>query len=338
MKNITLAFLYNVRHQYPDLKNRYLQFEADFDDQATIDKIIWYLRKVVKRVIPIEANEKAYLELYEKRKKIDLVFNYSEGIFGKDRYAQIPAMLEMLQLPFTGSSPLTQSLVLRKPKMKEILMAYKIPTLPFQLFKNGNEKLNSDLKFPLIVKPCARGSSAGIMNSSIVNDLKSLKTRINWIIKTFNEPALVEPLLAGREFSVPLIGNPPRVLPFVEPNHKLLPKEYLPIDSFEVKWFVEEQAETNHLTCPAKVDQKLKDRVSEICLAAWKALEINDWCRMDVRCDMKNQPYILDVNSPPGLMPPEISVTSYLPLSARSASISFQELLDLVISTAMKRI
>jgi len=338
MRNLTLAFLYNVRHQYPSLSDPRTHLETDFDDRETIERIIFHLKKVVKKVIPIEANKEAYFELYKNKEQIDLVFNYSEGIYGKDRYAHLPSIYEMLELPFTGSSPLTQALILNKPKMKEVLIAYGIPTLPFQLFFHPDEKLKPELKFPLLIKPSARGSSAGIVNISVVKDEQSLKKQIRWIKKTFNEPALAEPFLTGREFSIPLLGNPPRILPFIEPNHQLLPKKYYPIDSFEVKWFVEEEGKSNHLICPAVIDQKLKEKISQICLATWKALEIKDWCRMDIRCDDQGQPYVLDVNHPAGLIPPELSTTSYLPLSARSVKIDFEDLLKLIINSAQKRI
>jgi len=338
LKNLTLAFVYNVRHQYPSLDDPRTQLETDFDDQITIDNIVLHLRRLVKRVIPIEANKEAYLKLYQYRKEIDLVFNYSEGIYGKDRYVHLPAMLEMLELPFTGASPLTQGLILNKPKMKEVLLSRQIPTLPFQLFTSHKETLAYGLNFPLIVKPSARGSSAGIINSSIVHNPRSLKKQVQWVLQTFNEPAFVEPFLTGREFSVPLIGNPPQVLPFIEPNHQLLPKKYYPIDSFEVKWFVEEEGPSNHLVCPAQLPKKLHAKITAVCLAAWKALGLQDWCRMDVRCDTQGQPYILDINHPAGLIPPEVSVSSYLPLSARAAKIDFDTLLTLIINSALKRI
>lgn len=366
MQKKTIAFLYNVRHTYPDADDPRTQLETDFDDPPVIKSIIEHLKKCEYNLIPIEANEKAYLKLYKHRKNIDLVFNFSEGIYGNDRECHLPAMLEMLRLRYTGSSPLTQALVLNKAKAKEILSANNIPVLPFQIFKNAKEQINplsfsetprskvwfegkkpqgiqegaeikTNLSFPMIVKPLSQGSGAGITNKSVVYDKVGLLKQAKFIINTFGQPAMIEPFLTGREFSVAMLGNPPRILPIIEPDHSLLPEGYLPLDSLEVKWVFEEQSEKHHLICPAKIEEKLYEKIKNLCLDTWNALEINDWCRIDLRCDTDNNPYILEVNSPAGLLPPEISMTSYFPLAARAAGIEYQELLKSIINTAFER-
>ncbi|MFH1565409.1 MAG: D-alanine--D-alanine ligase [bacterium] len=337
MQKQTIAFLYNIRHTYPDANDPRTQLEADFDDPAVIKFMIQYLENCGYNLIPIEANEKAYLELYKNRKNIDLAFNFSEGIYGKDRECQLPAILEMLRLRYTGSSPLTQALVLNKAKAKEILFANNVSVLPFQVFENIKEPIKINLPFPIIVKPLSQGSGAGITNKSVVYDEASLFKQVEFVINTFKQPAMIEPFLTGREFSVAMLGNPPRILPIIEPDHSLLPEGYLPLDSLEVKWIFEEQTEKHHLICPAKTDEKLYEKIKNICLGAWNALEIKDWCRVDLRCDADNNPYILEVNSPAGLLPPEISTTSYFPLAARAAGIGYEELLKSIINTAIKR-
>jgi D-alanine-D-alanine ligase len=337
-KNITLAFVYNIRHAYPDPKNEKTQLEADFDDPETIDMMIKHMKQCGYTVIPIEANEEAYLKLYKNKEVIDLVFNFAEGIHGKDREAQIPAMLEMLQIPYVGSTPLTQALVLDKAMTKEILIANKIPTLPFQLFKTGDEQLNPTLHFPLLVKPDSEGSGAGITNKSIVHNKVELKKQVQHILNVFHESVLVEPFLTGPEYSIAMVGNPPRILPFISPNHKMLPKRYEPLDSLAVKWIFEEEGTTeNYLMCPAPVTKKMEKKLNKICLDLWNALNVRDWCRIDIRCDLKGHPYVLEVNSPVGLLPPEISMTSYLPLAARVAGLEYNDLLVLIVSTALKR-
>ncbi len=338
MKKITIAFLYNVRHNYPDPNDPRTQLESDFDDPETTNIQIKYLRSCGYMVIPIEADENAYFKLKKHKKNIDLAFNVSEGIYGNDRESQLPAILEMLQIPYTGSPPLAQALVLDKAKTKEVLIANNIATLPFQLFKTGTEKLKKNLHFPLIVKPLSEGSSAGITNKSVVNDEKQLRKQLRNVLSTFHEPALVEHFLQGQEFSIAMIGNPPRILPIISPDHTKLPKKYLPLDSFEVKWVFEENGgSTGYLTCPAIIERKLRHKIEKLSLRLWDALNMKDWCRIDIRCDLHNKPYVLEVNSPPGVMPPEMSVTSYFPLAARKAGIEYKDLLKLVINTALKR-
>ena len=334
---MVIAFLYNIRHRYPDPKKPQTLREADFDDPETTKLQIKYLKKLGYKIIPIEANEKAYFKLYRLKQKIDLVFNVSEGLHGSDREAQIPAMLEMLQIPYTGSPPLAQAVVLDKSKTKEILIAHKIPTLPYQLMSNDNDKLIKSLKYPLMVKPVSEGSSAGITNKSVVYDDVGLYKQVSYIYNTFHEQAIVEPYLVGREFSVAMLGNPPKILPILESDHSMLPKKYLPFDSLEVKWFYEIATSGKHLKCPAKISPNLKAKINKICLGLWNVLGIRDWCRIDIRCDKKENPYVLEVNSPPGCTPPEHDPASYFPLIARAAGIDYESLLKIIIETALKR-
>ncbi len=337
MKVKSIAFLYNVRHNYPNPKDPKTLLEIDFDDPETTKLQIKYLRKLGLQVFPIEANDTAYLKLYKLRDKVDLVFNVAEGLHGEDRESHIPAMLEMLEIPYTGSSPLSQALMLNKAKTKEILLQNRISTLPFQLLDPKKLKLNSNLKYPLMVKPVSEGSSAGISDKSVVNNFEELKKQVNYINRTFKEKSLVEPFIDGREFSVAMLGNPPNFLPIVESDHSVLPKKFLPIDSLQVKWFFEINSNAGNLKCPAKIDERLEREIKKMCLALWKVLNIRDWCRVDIRCDKNGIPYILEVNSPPGITPPEHDPASYFPFMAKTAGIKYEDLLKMIIDSAIKR-
>lgn len=332
----TIAFLYNVRHHYPDPKDYRNQLQGDFDDPITIKWQIKHLKNLGFNVVPIEADEKAYLKLFRLRKKIDLVFNIAEGLHGNDRELQIPAMLEMLQIPYTGSSPLTHAFSLNKEKAKEIFIANGIPTPYYQVFRTHKDKINRYLKFPMIVKPIAEGSSMGITNNSVVYNEKSLRRQIKKIIGTFSEPALVEPFLNGREFSVSMLGNPPKILPIIESDHKILPKKYQSIDSLEVKWYFEDK-NLDYLVCPAKIDSSLEAKLKKISLKIWEELDVLDWCRIDIRCDKSGDPNVLEINSPPGFAPPESSLTSYFPLAGRAAGMNYEKLMMEIIKSAAKR-
>jgi D-alanine-D-alanine ligase len=333
----TIAFLYNTRHTYPDPADSASQKETDFDDPQTIGGICTHLEACGYRLIPIEADEQAYEQLCRRRTEIDIALNYSMGIHGAARYAHIPSMLEMLQIPYTGSDPLTQGLVMNKAKMEKVLAADGVPVPQSQLFHDAKEDLRPGLEYPLMVKPVAQGSSAGITSKSIVKDAVELRDRVADIVRAFEEPALVQPFLEGREFSVPMLGNPPRIFPFIEPDFRKLPPGFVPIDSIEVKWFFEEQSAEHHLTCPAALPEPERLRIEALLRRAWDCLGIRDWCRIDVRCDREGRPYVLDVNSPPGIIPPEVSMTSYFPLSARAAGISYDRLLTELIETAWAR-
>lgn len=337
MKIKKVAFVYNVRHCYPDPGNPLSQLETDFDDPLTIEHIVRHLEEGGYSVLAVEANPDAYLILHERRKEIDVVFNYSIGMHGAARYAHLPAMLEMLRIPYTGSDPLTQALVLNKAKMQEILAANGVPVLKSQIFYNSKQLLDPGLSYPLIVKPLAQGSSAGITSKSIVNNVSELAEQLNEIISTFKEPALVQPFLTGREFSVPMLGNPPAVLPIIEPDFSKVPEGYACLDSLEVKWIFEEQTESHHLVCPAKIEEGTRKHIEFIAKKTWDVLQVRDWCRIDMRCDRNGDIYVLDVNSPPGIIPPELSMTSYFPMACRVAGIDYTSLLKKVIDTACAR-
>lgn len=337
MKIKTVAFLYNVRRCYPDPTNPTSQLETDFDDPQTIEHIVRHLEGCGYSTLAIEANQDAYLALHKHRGEIDIVFNYAMGMHGSARYAQLPAMLEMLRLPYTGSDPLTQALVLNKAKMQEILAANEVPVLKSQIFYDSDQIFEADLVYPLIVKPLAQGSSAGITSKSIVNNDYDLSEQLKEVISTFKEPALVQPFLTGREFSVPMLGNPPSVLPIIEPDFSKVPAGYAHLDSLEVKWIFEEQTEAHHLVCPAILEERTKEQIRLIAQKTWDALQIRDWCRIDMRCDLNGNMYVLDVNSPPGIIPPEISMTSYFPMACRAVGIDYTSLLKKIIDTASTR-
>ncbi len=129
----------------------------------------------------------------------------------------MPAILEMLKIPYTGSGPTTLAICLDKALTHKILSAHGIPSPNFQVFKRADEELSDDLSFPLVVKPLAEGTSKGVRSNPLVKDEQSLRKQISWVIETYNQPAIAEEFLPGREFTVGLIGNEnPLVLPIVE--------------------------------------------------------------------------------------------------------------------------
>jgi D-alanine-D-alanine ligase len=299
--------------------------------------MITHFKNCGYEVLPIEADHEAFNKLLHQRERITIAYNYSLGLRGRDRYAQMPAILEMLDIPYTGSQPLVQAIVQTKPMMKDVLIANGIPTLPYQIFNHGDEPLKKGMNFPLIIKPESQGSSAGITNKSVVHNDTELRAQAAEVMALFGTPVFAEPFITGREFSLGMLGNnPPQFLPIVEADYGTLPAGYLPLDSLEVKWIIEEEA-PEHLVCPARIDDQLKNRLETICQQAWDALGINDLCRIDVRLDLKGNPFILDINSPPGMIPPEVSVTSYFPLEARAAGIDYEMLIQAVIGHALKR-
>lgn len=335
---VKLAFIYNVRHKYPDPENSATFTETDFDDQETIDTFIKHLKNLGYDVLPIESDLTAENLLAKNKGKIDFVLNYSEVVLGSKPKIYMAEILEKLGIPFSGCSNKTQRLIINKAEMKDVLLSNNVSTLPFQVTDNSEASLKPGLKFPVIVKPVAEGSSAGITNKSVVEDKEGLARQIKFISETFHEASLIEPYIEGREFSVGMLGNPPEIFPIIEPRHEKLPKDYFPIDSLEVKWELEEELGEDYFTCPAKVDKNLKSEIEKICGATWDALDLRDFARIDLRMDSRGNLYVLDVNSPPGLIPPEVSMTSYFPMAARVKGYDYENLLSKIIGEGLKRI
>lgn len=337
-KKLNVAFVYNVRHKKPSLTDAQAMAEAEYDEPTTINGIAQAMRKLGHEVYRIEANEEAYEKLRKLRSKIDIVFNTSEGLNFQDREAQIPAMLENLKLPYVGSKPLTQALCLNKAYTKKILVYHQIPTPKFQVFYGPNEKLARRLSFPLIVKPVAEGSSKGIFNDSLVKDEVELYKKVGEVIEKFQQPALVEEFVDGREFTISIIGNnPAEVLPPVEINFSKLPKHIVPMDSYEVKWFFDTpKNEYETINCPAQMDYKLFTQIKKICLKTKKTLDVLDWCRIDVRLDKKGVPHVLDINQIPGIIP-DPQEHSRFPLAARAAGYTYEEMMHKIIKSACDR-
>jgi len=309
--------------------------DAEWDSPETIEAIRSALAEK-HAVIPIEANEQAYDLLKETRP--DIVFNVAEGAFGVSREAQIPAMLELLRIPYTGSDPLTLATCLDKSRAKEILAYNGIPTPGFKVLSYVNGNANG-LRYPMIVKPLFEGSSKGIFNDSIVRCTKELKGKVQWVIDTYGQPALVERFVDGREFTVAMIGNGDgiRVLPIVEIKFDALPNGAEPIYSYEAKWVWDrDENPLKIFQCPADVDETMRGRIEEICIRAYKVLRCRDWCRIDVRLDREGNPYVLELNPLPGILPrPESN--SCFPKAARAAGMEYGTLLNTIVEVACER-
>lgn len=285
----------------------------------------------------IEADHNAYEKL--KESNCDIVFNIAEGFNGLSREAQIPAILDMLNKPYSGSDPLTLSLCLDKARTKEILSYHKIPSAKFLVIDEIEQLREFGLEFPLIVKPIGEGSSKGIYSSSFVNNKNELLLEAERILSEYNQPALIEEFLPGREFTAAIIGNngDAEVLPIVEISYKEFPKDFIPIYSYEAKWILDTREKPlNVFSCPAKLDPALENKIKETALKTYQVLRCRDWSRIDLRLDKKNIPNIIEVNPLPGILPnPEDN--SCFPKAAHTKGLSYNEMINKVLYVAAKR-
>jgi D-alanine-D-alanine ligase len=312
---------------------------SDLLAECDSDETILAIQQVLQeryQVFPIEADDKAFARL--KRLKPHLVFNIAERVFGPNRESHIPTICEMLEIPYTGSDPLTLGICLDKSRTKEILSYHRIPNPGFWIVGSA-ANLPRDIRLPAIIKPMCEGSSKGIKNNSVVRTPAELTERVAEVVRLYDQPVIVERFIGGREFTVGVLGNFPdlEVLPIVEIDHSQLPAGATPIYSYEAKWIWDTPAKPLEIFhCPADIPEELRLRIEHLVMRTVSVLRIRDWCRIDVRCDDAGVPNILEVNPLPGVLPnPEDN--SCLPKAARTAGYSYSGLIHRVVDGACER-
>ncbi len=273
--------------------------------------------------------------LHEERP--DVIFNLCESV-GNESIHEMHAVgiFELMGVPYTGSSPLTLGTALDKARVKELLIYHGLTTPKFQIMKSPVKVvLDEQLRYPLIVKPSHEDASIGIDSNSIVTSLEELKKRVRHIFRQYDQPALVEEYIDGRELNVAIMGNKrPSVFPISEIDMSTLPKEYHRIVSYNAKW-MKGTAEYEHTrgVCPAPLTPALESAIKEMALRAYGILGCRDYARIDFRLSKENKPYILEVNPNP-----DISDDAGFARSARAYGYTFEELIGKIIECALERI
>lgn len=326
----------------PNSKNTRVQPEksvdtyAEWDTWETINSIKSAL-EIYHEVILVEANEFAFEKLRETSP--DIVFNFAEGLKGISREAQIPAMLDMLGIPYTGSDPLTLATCLDKARTKEILTYHGIPNAKFILADTVEKIKDHNLSYPIIVKPYSEGSGKGIFSTSFVKNIDELTKEVTRVLSEYDQPALVEEFLPGREFTVAVLGNgdEAEVLPVIEINYNDFPENFIPIYSYEAKWILDTRENPlDVFTCPADISQELEREIKETVLRTYNTLRCKDWSRIDLRLDASGVPSIIEINPIPGILPnPEDN--SCFPKAARTVGLSYNDTVNKVLYVAAKR-
>lgn len=277
-----------------------------------------------------DVNERVFEKL--RRAKPDAAFNLCEEFNSSGLFEpHIAAMLELLGIPYTGSGPLALATCLNKVMVKAILMHHEIPTAKYQVFTSRYKKLDPDLAFPLIVKPVSMDASIGITADSVVSAEEQLRSKISYILKTFNQPALAEEFKSGREFTVSILGNDKmaEALPICEVVFKNQEAGRFNICDYVSKWL---PSETYNSVCPAPIPKYLENRLKKIALDTHRVLGTRDYSRVDIRLDENNNPYILEMNPNPG-----ISADSFLPYSAELLNIDYNEMINIIFNFALER-
>ncbi len=322
-----------------NLKKKDASKPADYfsecDSEETINNIASALRSKGHSVETIDVEYPRLLSYFAKH-RVDMVFNIAEGKEGKFRESEVPAILDYLKIPYTGSDTFSLALALNKALTKKILKAEGIPTPNFQLFVKGNEELNADLKFPLIVKPNCEGSAKGINKNNVVHTKEELYVRVKEIIGQYQQEALVEEFIEGKELTVGILENgKTRVLPILEIDFTNCQKSGEYFYSWRMKEFQgnTEMGLVPSFFCPARLDAEIEKKVIDVALRTHRALGCLDISRTDIRLDKFNVPYVLEINPLPGLDPKE----SNFPIMAYAAGMKYEDLIEAIILSASER-
>jgi D-alanine-D-alanine ligase len=288
---------------------------ADFDHIETIDSIRAALETDGHTTTFIQADRDLPYALREERP--DICFNIAEGLGGDAREAQVPALLEMLGIPYTGSRVLTNGISLDKTLTKRIWRDRRLPVAPFQEFIVGDEPLRAELKFPLFVKPSREGTGMGVDMNAICKNEKELRERAEYIINTYQQPALVETFLPGREFTVGVLGRADAKLYSRHPEwyekdgfHRF---KILELDGSHSAdpWVYTNEAKSKEVGangspgyfCPAEIEPELEKKLQSYALRAHQFLNALDVSRTDIRLDEDGNPRVMEINTLPGLTP-----------------------------------
>ncbi len=263
----------------------------------------------------------------------DLVFNFAEGTgSGRSREARVPAVLEMLDIPYSGSDPLTLSTTLDKPCAKQLVRGAGLAT-PDWLVVDGDVADVRDrllaMPLPVIVKPAFEGSSKGIHSTNLVEEPDRMLEVVEQMTAQYRQPVLVEEFIDGDELTVGIVGHRPRQVLGVM---RVVPREASDrpfIYSLEVK----RNMDLVHYECPAQLSPADTRAVEAAALAVWRTLGCRDVARIDFR--LRNHvPYFLEVNPLPGLNP----LTSDLPIIGRAIGIEYPELIGRIVQAATERL
>jgi D-alanine-D-alanine ligase len=261
----------------------------------------------------------------------DLVFNVAEGHGTRSREAHVPAVCEMLRIPFTHSDPLTLAVTLDKAVAKKLAAADGVPTPRWALSTTGEEPALDHLELPVIAKPNAEGSSMGIRRASRLTDRAALRERVRELVRAYGQPVLVEEFCPGVEYTVGVLGTAgaARTVAAMEIVPKRVPAAEF-VYSLEVKRDWEEEVQYH---VPPRQPAELVAQIEGIALAAYRSLGCRDVGRVDVRLGADGEPRFLEVNPLPGLNPR----TGDLPILARMAGMPYERLIGAILDSASER-
>src|SRR4030066_835815 len=349
MIQIRVALLANLKQNAPVFDGMVEDQWADLDSEKTVNALVEAIRSS-GHICEFLEGDPTLVETLPKFKP-DICCNFCEGHFGDARESQVPSILEMMRIPYTGSKVLTLALALDKPMTKRVISFHDLPTPEFQTFERIEEALSPEMVFPLFVKPSREGTGMGVSRNSIVYTEAEMREQISVIIEKYKQPALVERYIEGREVTVGFVGN------LVGPVAQRLPDDesarrsqaglhFFPPMEVDLSPFTDSDtvysnrlkvdlADKLNYLCPAPITDEQKDELNWLAAAVFRIIGAVDVSRVDFRLDMHDdlKPYILEINPLPGLSP----IISDLVIEAAGEGIGHTELVNMILEEALKR-
>lgn len=326
MNKILVGLTYDLRDDY--LKMGFSKEEtAEFDKIDTIEGIedaLHFNGYVTERI----GNVNTLMQKLLNGNRWDIVFNICEGLNGIGREAQVPAILDIFKIPYTFSDPMVLSLTLHKAMTKRVVRDLGLNTPDFFVISKIDELIDKNYPYPLFAKPLSEGTGKGIDKMSKVDNFSQLYCTVKGLLEKFNQPVLVEEYLPGREFTVGVVGTGKESIATGLMEVKLVNQENELIYSYDNK---ENYQGVIDYTVPEK---EVKDECEALAVAAWKGLECRDGGRVDIRMDKNGKPAFIEVNPLAGLNP----VHSDLPILSRKNGIDYNELIGIIMKSAITRI
>jgi D-alanine-D-alanine ligase len=321
-----IGFVYDLRDEYLSLGHSELEV-AEFDTPSTIAEIEAAFVRLGHEVDRIGRGQTLAARLVQGE-RWDLVFSIAEGLAGRSREAQVPALCELFGQPYAFSDPLTMAATLDKGIAKRIVRDHSLPTAPFTILRSAEEAGAVDLPFPLFVKPVAEGTGKGCEAASRVSSHAELRQAAEALIRRFDQPVICETYLAGREFTVGILGTGDTAHVIGVMEISVRPGVEDRIYSFENKELCEERV------IYELADDEPARRSGEIALACYRALDCRDAGRVDLKLDASGMPQFLELNPIAGLHPSH----SDLPMIATKSGLGYDGLIGGIIDAAAARL
>ncbi len=324
---LKVGFTFNVKRVVPQQPEGGDDAEAEYDSPKTLQAIREAIASYGHEVIDFEATPELPQRLATT--PVDVVFNIAEGFKGRNRESQIPAILELLDIPYTGSDPAALAIALDKALAKKMVRHHGILTPDFLLMSSGKERLPKEIHFPVIVKPVAEGSSKGVFGKSVVDNEPELRELARELSARYRQPALVENYIGGREFTVGMLGERrPKVLPIMEVV--FTGNDPTPVYDFSAKL---DWTHRVRYDAPARLEPGQQREIERAARGVFAALGCRDVARVDFRMDAEGKVYFLECNPLPGLTPG----WSDLVMIANAGGLDYRGLIGEILSCAIRR-